>query len=130
MLIVDWWRAIIGMINTCLLVLRSLSTNNQHQFLISNPIIPIIVPSNARVCHCRLVTALPGTKVLLLSGAEEAEKYCSISIQQFPCDMINTDAGILGGPKPQTNSPPTRSTVSANLSLIINVILSRYQSTS
>ena len=79
---------------------------------------------------CCLVTVLPASKVLLLTGAEGAEKYCSISIQQFPCDMINTDAGILGGPEPQTNSPPTRSTVSANLSLIINVILSRYQSTS
>lgn len=69
--------------------------------------------------HCHQGSSLAG-----------ALKYCSISIQQFPCDMINTDAGILGGPKPQTNSPPTRSTVSANLSLIINVILSRYQSTS
>ena len=61
---------------------------------------------------------------------EEGLKYCSISFPLLTCDMINMDARILGGLGPQTNSSPTRSTVSANLSLIINVILSRYQSTS
>ena len=69
------------------------------------------------------------SSVLVDWKSDTGLKYCSISIPLVPCDMINTDARILGGPEHQTNSPPTRSTVSANLSLIINVILSRYQST-
>ena len=49
------------------------------------------------VCHCHCSHKGEERRGEESDSCTRGLKYGSISIQQFPCDMINTDAEILGG---------------------------------